>query len=386
MAGCPSARSRPVTTRRTTAGADQTPAATATTRRDHPEPPYGGRRAGRRQGAPTSRPGLRPGHLGAALRPGGVPPVRRARGGAAAGGDHRAGGQAAPPGAGLVRPAVAADARRAAGQARPAGPAGAGQRRRRHAAGGAQPHRRRRAAARLPHRVQRRPHPLRGAQPRRRGAARSPWSARTCRCGSRPPRSACAPTSTGTARPATRPGPGMAELELGEEQIGRLYARRGARPGRGGRAALPHRSGAALGPRLGAGPGAARTRPSGWSAATGRRSALHGRSAEQRIALDLLLDESIGHRLARRPGRHRQVRAGALRRPGGGDGAAPAQEGDRLPPAVRRRRPGAGLPARLRVGEDVALGAGGLRHPRRGGARERAGGGHLARACSRCCR
>ena len=87
-----------------------------------PEPPYGGRRVGRHQGAATSGPGVRPGHLRAAVRPGGVPPVRRARGGAAAGGHLRVGGQAAPSGAGLVRPAVAADARRAADPARPAGP------------------------------------------------------------------------------------------------------------------------------------------------------------------------------------------------------------------------------------------------------------------------
>ena len=57
--------------------------------------------------------------------------------------------------------------------------------------------------------------------------------------------------------------------------------------------------------------------------------------------------------------------------PGVGDGAARAQEGRHLPPAVRRRRPGAGLPARRREREDVALGAGGLRHARRGRPRER---------------
>ena len=47
---------------------------------------------------------------------------------------------------------------------------------------------------------------------------------------------------------------------------------------------------------------------------------LRGRSAEQRVALDLLLD-SVGIVLARRQGRHRQVGAGPVRRPGGGAGA-----------------------------------------------------------------
>ena len=71
------------------------------------------------------------------------------------------------------------------------------------------------------------------------------------------------------------------------------------------------------------------------------------------------------HRLARRPGRHRQVGARAVRRPRGRAGAQPAQEGRRLPAAVRGRWAGARLPARLGVGEDGALGAGGLRHARR---------------------
>ena len=161
--------------------------------------------------------------------------------------------------------------------------------------------------------------------------------------------------------------------------------RRDARPGRRRRPALPHRAGAALGAGLGARPGAARQDgPAGPRRPGGvRRARPLGRAADRAGPAAGRVDRD---RLARRPGRHRQVRAGALRRAGGGDGAPPAQEGDRLPPALRGRRPGAGLPARLGVGEDVALGAGGLRHPRRGGARERAGGGHLPRACSRCCR
>jgi PhoH-like ATPase len=52
------------------------------------------------------------------------------------------------------------------------------------------------------------------------------------------------------------------------------------------------------------------------------------------------------HRVPRRPGGHRQVRARAVRRPRVGARAAGAQEGRCLPAAVRRRWPGARLPAR----------------------------------------
>ena len=92
------------------------------------------------------------------------------------------------------------------------------------------------------------------------------------------------------------------------------------------------------------------------------------------------------HRLARRPRRHRQVGAGPVRRPGGGAGAPRAQEGRRLPAAVRGRRPGARLPARQREREDGALGAGGLRHPRRARPPRRDRRGRSTAACSRCCR
>jgi len=62
------------------------------------------------------------------------------------------------------------------------------------------------------------------------------------------------------------------------------------------------------------------------------------------------------HRVARRPGRHRQVRAGAVRRARGGDGAAAAQEGHRIPAALRGRRPGAWLPARVGSRQDGPVG------------------------------
>ena len=122
-----------------------------------------------RCGARPSRPGLRAGHLGPAVRPGGVPPVHRPRGGRTARGDLRIGGQTPPPRARLVRPSGAAHAGRAAHQVRPAGPAGALQRRGRHGAGRAQPRRPERAPARLPQRLQRHPDPVGGARAGRRG-------------------------------------------------------------------------------------------------------------------------------------------------------------------------------------------------------------------------
>ena len=264
-----------MTTRRTDAGADQTPAATRQRAApDHARPP---RRP--RTGTPTRSP--RPAGQAFVLDtsvllsdPGGVPPLRRARGGAAARGHLRAGGQAAPSRARLVRPAVAAHARRPAGQARPAGPAAAGQRRGRHAAGGAEPRRPRACCRPASATTPTTPgsSPWRSAWPRR--AATSRWSARTCRCGSRPPRSAWRADEYRHGQASDPTWTGMAELELAEDEVKPALRRRGARPATAAaEPALPHRPGAALGARLGAGPGAARTRRCGWSAATGRRSA-----------------------------------------------------------------------------------------------------------------
>ena len=90
---------------------------------------------------------------------------------------------------------------------------------------------------------------------------------------------------------------------------------------------------------------------------------IHGRSAEQRIALEMLLDPEVGIvSLGGRAGTGKSALA-LVRRARGRPGARPAQEGRGLPAAVRGRRAGARLPARLGVGEDGALGAGGLRHP-----------------------
>ena len=125
----------------------------------------------------------------------------------------------------------------------------------------------------------------------------------------------------------------------------RAVRRRGGRPRGGPGPALPHRAGAALGPGQRAGPGQGRQAGAPGPRRPGR--VRHPRPL--RGAADRAGDAARPrgrHRLARRPRRHRQVRDGAVRRPGGGDGAPPAQEGGRLPAAVRRRRPGARLPAR----------------------------------------
>ena len=80
---------------------------------------------------------------------------------------------------------------RPAGQARPARPAAAGQRRRRHAVGGAQPRRSDRPAGRVPGTTTT-PASSPWRSPSRPRATTSRWSPRTCRCGSRPPRSGLA--------------------------------------------------------------------------------------------------------------------------------------------------------------------------------------------------
>ena len=111
------------------------------------------------------------------------------------------------------------------------------------------------------------------------------------------------------------------------------------------RAALPHRAGAALRAGQRAGPGHA-----GQAGAAGPRRPRRVRPARPSARAAGRARPAARprgrHRLARRPRRHRQVRAGAVRRARGGDGAAAAQEGRRVPAAVRRRRPGARLPAR----------------------------------------
>ena len=219
-------------------------------------------------------------------------------------------------------------------------------------------------------------------------ATTSRWSPRTCRCGSRPPRSGCdaeeyraersaTPTPATPAWPSSRSPPPTstsctttAWLDLDD----------GPRP------ALPHRAwccspsaARALG-RVGADKQVHLVR--------GDREAfgIHGRSAEQRIALELLLDPEVGI-----------VSLGG--RAGTGKSALALCAG--LEAVLERRQhkkvvvfrplfavggqelgylPGIG------VGEDVALGAGGLRHPRRDHLARGDRGDPRPRACSRCCR
>ena len=219
------------------------------------------------------------------------------------------------------------------------------------------------AAVGLPPRRQRHPHPRGRPQPRQRG--------RPGHAGLQGPPAA----DQGLGRRARRRGvPRRARPAVRLDRHGRARRRRrrprrpvrrgAARPRGGPRAALPHRAGDAVRAGQRPRPGPARQeRPAGPRRPGGVRAArpLRGAAGRPRPAAR----PRGRHRLARRPRRHRQVGAGAVRRAGGRDGAPPAQEGRGLPAALRRRRPGARLPARVGERQDVALGAGGLRHPRR---------------------
>ena len=319
----------------------------------HPEPPYAGGRAARPRGAPTSRPGFRPGHVGAALRPGGVPPLRRARGGAAAGGDRGAGGQAAPPRAGLVRPSGPAHAGRAAGRARPAGRPGARRRRRRHPAGRAQPHR----PTVLPAGFRNDSNDSRilvcRAEPRRRG-----------------PRGHPGHQGHAAAGEGRRGGPARRRVPRTDSRAIRLdrdgRARRWPRTrstrctpasrstSTARRAALPHRPGAALRRRFGARPGARRTSRSGWSAASARRSACTAGRPSSGSRWTCCWTTRIGIvSLGGRAGTGKSALALCAGLEAVMERRA-AQEGGGLPPAVRRRRPGARLPAGQRESEKMS--------------------------------
>ena len=113
---------------------------------------------------------------------------------------------------------------------------------------------------------------------------------------------------------------------------------------------------------------------------------VHGRSAEQRIAIDLLLDPDIGIvSLGGRAGTGKS----ALALCAGLEAVMERRQhrqGDGLPAALRRRRPGPRVPARDRGREDEPVGAGGLRHARRAGLAGGGRGGARPRACSRSCR
>ena len=122
-------------------------------------------------------------------------------------------------------------------------------------------------------------------------------------------------------------------------------------------------------------PGSRRARSCGWSR-TATRSASTAGPPSSGWRSTSCSTRQRRHRLPRRPGRDGQVGARAVRRARGRARARPAHEGRRVPPALRRRRPGPRLPPRLGGREDGALGAGRLRHPRRRHLQGRDRGGH----------
>ena len=108
---------------------------------------------------------------------------------------------------GLLRPAGAAQPRRAARPARAARLPDPGRRDGGIAAGRAEPLQHVRAAQRDAARRQRHAHPRGRHEPRATTGSTSRSSPRTCRCASRPPRSAWPPRSTAPSRPSTPAGP-----------------------------------------------------------------------------------------------------------------------------------------------------------------------------------
>ena len=251
-----------------------------------------------------------------------------------------------------------ADARRAARRPRPSRRAGAGGGGGRQPAGGAQPHRPDVAALGLPARRQRHPDPGRGANladegyrvtlvskdlPLRIKASAVGLDAEEYRAeaisdsdtgytGMAELDVARAPTSTSSTTTARSTSPRRATCRATTGLV--LLSERGTALGRVGPDKQVH-------------------------LVRGDREAfgIHGRSRRAAGRPRAAARPRGRHRLPRRPRRHRQVGDGAVRRARGGPRARPAPEGRGLPPAVRRRRPGARLPARLGVGEDVALGA-----------------------------
>ena len=178
---------------------------------------------------------------------------------------------------------------------------------------------------------------------------------------------------------------GLQELDVEADLVDRLYHDRSVVLDDGG--SLPVNVGLVL--RSSGGSALARQRADGRAhLVDGDRHLfdVRGRSAEQRVALDLLADESGRHRVAGRAGRHRQVGAGPGRRVGGGAGAPDPPQGDRVPTPVRGRRPGARLPAGQRDREDEPVGGRG--HRRAGGHRRARGdrGGGASASWWRCCR
>ncbi len=125
-------------------------------------------------------------------------------------------------------------------------------------------------------------------------APTSPSSPRTCRCGSRRASSAWPPTSTATSWWPTPAGPGFVELDVETALIDELFERPRRRP-RGRLATCPATPASRSTP--------ARSRRSARVRADKRVHLVRtdaavfdvrGRSAEQRVAIDLLTDPEIG--------------------------------------------------------------------------------------------
>ncbi len=265
-------------------------------------------------------------------------------------GDHRAGGQAAPPRARLLRPHGAAPARRAAGRARPSRRAGPGRRRTAARSGSSSTTPTRRRCRRASGSATTTPGSSRSRATSPTRATTSRWSPRTCRCGSRPPPSASTPRSTAPRRsPTPTPArPAWPSSRSPAADARRAVRRRRPRPRRR-RATCPATPAWSCCPSAGTALG--RVGPDKQvHLVRGDREAfgMHGRSAEQRIALDLLLDPEVGIvSLGGRAGTGKSALAlcagleAVLER-------RQHQQGRGVPAAVRRRRPGARLPARRR--------------------------------------
>ena len=118
-------------------------------------------------------------------------------------------------------------------------------------------------------------------------------SARTSRCASRRRRAVSRRRSTATSRASTPGWTGLQELEITAEELDQLYDR--GRIEHAGAAELPCHTGLVLLSPRGSGLGRVGADKQ-IRLVRGDRDAfgLHGRSAEQRIALDLLLDPDVG--------------------------------------------------------------------------------------------
>jgi PhoH-like ATPase len=254
-----------------------------------------------------------------------------------------------------------------------------GRRRGRLDPGRAEPHRPRVPAVRLPAGGQRHPDPRRRSQPRQRAPRRDlvskdlPMRIKASAVGLRAEEYHA--EHTGDSDPGYS---GMAELEVPAAVLDELYDvgstdLESARelPCHTGLVLLSER-GTALG-RVGPDKHVHLVR--------GDREAfgIHGRSAEQRIALEMLLDPEVGIvSLGGRAGTGKSAMALCA----GLEAVLERRHHQKVVvfrPLFAGRRPGARLPARLGVGEDVALGPGRVRHARRdhlarrdrGGARPR---------------